>query len=150
MGDIGIILSVALIINSLANMVGRDVIDRVGASRLLLISFSSVAVFLALFPMAFGFLALAIMTSLVTLSLSLVPLIYTDLVIEMAAPENRGLYFSIFRIFGDGGTLVGPVLVGFLSDLYGLSSSFYVSGIICLATIIPMWGLRPWIRTGKV
>jgi multidrug resistance protein len=146
LGDIGIILSVALIINSLANMVGRDVIDRVGASRLLLISFSSVAVFLALFPMAFGFLALTIMTSLVTLSLSLVPLIYTHLVIEMAAPENRGLYFSIFRIFGDGGTLVGPVLVGFLSDLYGLSSSFYVSGLICFATIIPVWGLRPWIK----
>jgi len=100
--------------------------------------------FLPIFPMAFGFLALVI--SLVTLSMSLVPLIYTDLVIEMAAPAKRGLYFSIFRIFGDAGTLTGPVLVGFLSDLYGLPSSFYVSGIICLATIIPVCGLRPWIK----
>jgi multidrug resistance protein len=146
LGDIGIILTVALIINSLANMVGRNLIDRVGASRIMLISFLSVAVFLSVYPMAFGFLDLVVMTSLVTLSMSLVPLVYTELIIGMADPENRGLYFSVFRIFGDVGTLVGPVLIGFLSDLYGLSSSFYASSLICLATIIPVWGLKPLIK----
>jgi multidrug resistance protein len=146
LGDIGIILTVALIINSLANMVGRNLTDRVGASRLMLISFLSVAVFLSVYPMAFGFLALVVMTSLVTLSMSLVPLVYTDLIIGMADPENRGLYFSMFRIFGDVGTLVGPVLIGFLSDLYGLSSSFYASSLICLTTIIPVWGLKRLIE----
>ena len=146
LGDIGIILTVALIINSLANMVGRNLIDRVGASRIMLISFLSVAVFLSVYPMAFGFLDLVVMTSLVTLSMSLVPLVYTELIIGMADPENRGLYFSVFRIFGDVGTLVGPVLIGFLSDLYGLSSSFYASSLICLTTIIPVWGLKPLIK----
>jgi MFS family permease len=150
LGDIGIILTVALIINSFANVIGRKIIDRVDASRLMLISFFSVAFFLTIFPLAYGFAALVIMTSLVTLSMSLVPLIYTDLIIGMANPQNRGLYFSIFRIFGDSGTLAGPVLVGFLSDLYGLSSSFYASGLICLATALPAWALMPIIKKQRL
>jgi hypothetical protein len=57
--------------------------------------------FLPMFPMAFGFLALAFMTSLVTLPLSLVPLIYTHLVIEMAAPKIVGstlVYFEFLAM----------------------------------------------------
>lgn len=146
LGDIGLILTLALIINSLANMVGRKFIDRIGMSRILLVSYLTSAVFLTLIPAALGFSALLTLTSLLTLSLSLVPLIYTDLIIEITVPENRGLYFSIFRIFGDVGTIVGPLMVGVLFDLYGLASSFYISAIICLATFLPRWGLRSLIK----
>lgn len=137
--EIGLLLTIGLLLNAGVNIGGKTVLNRLGYYRLVLISFAFAAIVLVLFPSSHGFFGLALMTSLLTVSVSLIPAIYTSLVIEMAQPDRRGLYFSIFRLFGDGGTLIGPIVVGVLSDLFGLSASFYASAVVCLATFVPAW-----------
>lgn len=145
--DIGLILSAASFVNSAAIALGKNLIDRLGGTRLLLISFFSTAMLLALFPMAFGFLSLALMTGLVSLSMSLVPSTQSALVIDIANPDHRAFSLSLCRTWGDGSLLIGPVLVGYLSDIYGFSAPFYAATIICLATLLPIYRSSPRMKT---
>jgi MFS family permease len=44
---------------------------------------------------------------------------------------------AVYRVFGDLGYIVGPIMVGVLSDLFGLSFPFYaVSAIIVVSTVL--------------
>lgn len=140
--DIGVILSIAAFVNSLAIVVGKSLIDRLGGGRLLLISFFLTAIVLALFPRAFGFVALTAMTALLSITMSLVPSTQSAVATDIAHPHHRAFSFSLYRTFGDGSLLVGPVFIGFLSDLYGFPAPFYAAAVICLVTLLPAWGLR--------
>lgn len=141
-GEIGLILSAAAFVNAFAIFVGKGLIDRLGGPKLLIISFSSTALVLAFFPMAFGFLALTLMTAFVSITMSLVPSTQSAMATDIAHPAHRAFTFSLYRTFGDGSLLVGPVFIGFLSDLYGFSAPFYAAAIICLVTLLPAWGLK--------
>lgn len=58
----------------------------------------------------------------------------TTLTVDTAHPSYRGLYIGINRTFCDFGILVGPILAGLLSDMYGLSLPFVVIAAVCLVT----------------
>jgi DHA1 family multidrug resistance protein-like MFS transporter len=140
--EIGLILSVAAFVNAGAIFAGSGLINRLGGPRVLLISFASTALVLALFPQAFGFAALALMAALFSVTMSLVPSTQSALATDIANPKHRAFSFSLYRSFGDGSLLLGPVFVGFLSDLYGFSAPFYAAALICLMTLVPVWGLK--------
>jgi len=61
-------------------------------------------------------------------------------VIDMAAPDRRGITLGIQRLFCDFGAILGPALLGYVSDIYGLSSAFTVSAAAsattCIATLV--------------
>lgn len=48
---------------------------------------------------------------------------------DIAPAETYGLSFGIFRTMSDTGLILGPMLVGSLTDLWGLRIPFYVSGM---------------------
>ena len=61
---------------------------------------------------------------------------------DAAIGEPHGVSMGIFRFFGDVGSLFGPILLGAVADVFGLSAPFYVMGVVILvvATIIFVFG----------
>jgi MFS family permease len=140
--EIGLVLSGAALVNALAIFIGKGLISRLGGPRLLLISFASSALILAIFPMAFGFTSLMLVTASLSVAMSLVPSTQSAIATDIAHPEHRAFAFSMFRTFGDGSLLFGPVFIGLLSDLYGFSAPFYAAATICLITLVPTWAMK--------
>ena len=47
-----------------------------------------------------------------------------------------GQVIALFQMAGDAGMMVGPIVVGFISDHYGYRSSFTVSGVVFAIALI--------------
>ena len=56
--------------------------------------------------------------------------------------RNGGRVLSTFQMSQDGGAIVGPVLVGLVADHFGFGTAFVVTGIVCLAGVLP-WLAAP-------
>jgi len=44
----------------------------------------------------------------------------------------RGPFLGFWQMIGDMGSAVGPLALGIVADLYGLATSFYVTGVLML------------------
>ncbi len=140
--QIGLVLTVGAFVNACVLISGRRIIDALGRVQVLFIAFLSTGLVLLFFPLAVGFLALTAMTGIISLTTSLIPPTQSAIVIDIANPERRALSFGLFRTFGDAGILVGPVVVGYLSDQYGFAAPFYVAFVLCAATLLVVLELR--------
>jgi MFS transporter, ACDE family, multidrug resistance protein len=123
--------------------------DRVGRRPLVLVG-------LLVMGLSMGALGLAVHPALsataglvVLLTLSLVSGVGAGLVnpAQQAAvadvvgsDRNGGPVLSAFQMAQDGGAIVGPILIGLVADALGFSWAFLVTGIVCLA------GVLPWLR----
>lgn len=54
--------------------------------------------------------------------------------------RNGGSALSLFQMMQDGGAIIGPVIVGLVADIAGFHWAFLLTGLVCLA------GLLPWTR----
>lgn len=54
--------------------------------------------------------------------------------------RNGGPVLSGFQMAQDGGAIVGPILIGLVADAFGFQAAFLVTGLVCLA------GVLPWLR----
>lgn len=54
--------------------------------------------------------------------------------------RNGGKVLSTFQMAQDGGTIVGPILIGLVADRFGFGTAFLVTGLVCLL------GVLPWLR----
>lgn len=62
------------------------------------------------------------------------------------AQGRRGSVIATYQITGDLGTMVGPLVVGALADLYGFSAGFAVTAALCaLAAVVAL----PYVRSEK-
>lgn len=62
------------------------------------------------------------------------------------AQGRRGSVIATYQITGDVGTMVGPLVVGGLADLFGFSAGFAVTAVLCgLAALAAL----PYIRSEK-
>jgi len=55
-------------------------------------------------------------------------------VIDVADVEHRGLALGVQRIFCDLGGMLGPLMLGIVSDIYGVPSVFVVAAVMCAGT----------------
>ena len=61
---------------------------------------------------------------------------------EHTRPESRALEVGKILAFGGVGTIVGPLLAGFLSQRVNVSAPFLISGIGMMLCAIPLFWLR--------
>jgi MFS-type transporter involved in bile tolerance (Atg22 family) len=62
---------------------------------------------------------------------------------DLAPADSRGEFLGVWRLIGDGGSAGGPVVVGAVADVLGLSlATFTIAGVGLLAaamlgTLVP-------------
>ena len=123
---------------ALGRLVGDKLIAEFGMFRLLFmngillaIGFSIAATFPMVLPAAMGFLLIGLGDSV------MIPVIY---LLATRSPKMTAAYsLSIVTFIGYTGFLIGPLLIGNISQYFGLSTAFYcLSGISLLIIILSL------------
>lgn len=126
----------------IGNMFGKvllgKLVDRLGNVRVFIISE---------YLMAFFIIVLAISTNIPLIILSSIILgaftkgtvpVLTSMVTE--AVDHHGRYekaFSLNAVFVGMGSTIAPLVLGFLSDTFGITNAFYASSVLAVIATIP-------------
>lgn len=140
--EIGIVLAIGSLVNAFVLVGGQDFVDKLGRRYVLMMAFASTAIVVSLFPLALGFLALALMTGMMNLTTSLITPAQSAIVMDAAHPRQKAISFGIFRTFADAGVLVGPIVVGYLADASGFAFPFYAAAALCVLTLVLAYVVR--------
>jgi DHA1 family multidrug resistance protein-like MFS transporter len=133
---IGIIISCATITNLIVTIPVGHAIDYYGRKPIIVLTLAVTAVSTLVFPFATTFVtmcAAAVLLGLGTGGAGQAPLaLATDATID----EPHGLSMGVYRLFGDVGFVVGPILMGFIADNSNLSMPFYVTTVIIIINVV--------------
>jgi MFS family permease len=119
------------------------IMDRFGRKFAYVPSFAVQAIGMALVPFTAGFGTLLLATSVIGLGNGLGSGTMMTLGADLAPADSRGEFLGVWRLIGDAGSTGGPVVVGTVADLLGLSlATFTIAGVGLLAaamlgTLVP-------------
>ena len=133
---IGIVISCATITNLIVTIPVGHAIDYYGRKPIIVITLALTAISTIFFPFTTSFVticAAAVLLGLGTGGAGQAPLaLATDATIN----EPHGLSMGVYRLFGDIGFVIGPILMGFIADNSNLSMPFYVTTAIIIVNVI--------------
>ena len=66
---------------------------------------------------------------------------------EFVSPEKRTHAFAVFYTGGSVASAIGPLLLGLLGDVIGLSTALVAVSCVALTTVPMVWALRPAFRS---
>src|SRR5260221_1194313 len=73
----------------------------------------------------------------------------TALLSRVIAPRERGLYMGMQQTYGGIARGIAPLFFGFAFDKIGISSPYFFSSAILLATVSLGFGLDKYARPGR-
>jgi MFS family permease len=140
--QIGLVFSVtsATIVGVLLGVI-PTLEQRMSRPHMLVVSLGVAASAIAALSLASDFLTLAVMAVPLGVGFSLIQPTPFVMILDMAAPDARGLMLGLLRTTGDVGIIVGPLLVGSLLDLGQQRLVFYVVAAIFAFFTILSWGI---------
>ncbi|MCK5671145.1 MFS transporter, partial [Candidatus Bathyarchaeota archaeon] len=109
--------------------------DRIGRKPVLLFGIASTSVLV---------IVMSFFTSMITLSAIIAAIGFTSGAIwimgpvisaEAVPPEKRGAAIGAYRTFFDLGSFIGPIVMAFIVDSYGIVYCFYLAGGLMLITL---------------
>jgi len=110
------------------------IMDRFGRKYASVPSFLVQAVAMGLIPFSRSFLGLLLATSLLGLGNGIGSGTMMTLGADLAPRESMGEFLGMWRLIGDSGNTGGPLVVGGVADLLGLSvAPFFIAGVGLLA-----------------
>jgi MFS family permease len=137
---IGAGLAIASLIGLVITIPGGIWADRTGPLAVLLTGLSGIVVgslaFLVVSEVV-GFMGAASVVGLYALSSSVPMALLTDIV----PADVRGMAVGIYRLIGDVGVLIGPVLLAWMVDVSGYRMAIVVSAAVAAAVVLAAWRL---------
>lgn len=131
---IGLIVSISAFVDVALVLPAGVVMDRWGRKFAIVPSFLLQALGMALVPLAGGFWPLLLAASLMGFGNGLGAGTMMTLGADLAPPGSVGEFLGVWRLIGDGGSSGGPLLVGVVAELLGLSlAAVAVAGVGALA-----------------
>jgi DHA1 family multidrug resistance protein-like MFS transporter len=135
--EIGYAISFSTFTNLFITIPIGYALDRFGRKAILVPSLLASALVAVLFPFTTDFLQLAVACVLLGLSTGGGGQAPLALASDATMHEPHGLSMGLYRVFGDIGFIIGPLMVGVLADAYGLRSPFYaIALLIVISTIL--------------
>ena len=139
--DLGVVITVMFAASSVGSLAMMYVVNRLGYSISLLLSFLVMAAAFAWVPFIHNVPLLIASQMLVGLGRGIFFPVLMTLSIQSVPSTERATAMGVFQSLYAIGMLLGPLLLGFLADGLGLDSVFYVSAVLCvvggLASLAP-------------
>lgn len=134
--EIGLLLSAFAFSTVLLAVPAGMVMDRFGRKKTLIPSLLLSTTALFLFPSTTDFFQALYVSILMGVASGVGAGAMGTVAADMSPNEWRGRFMSIWRLIGDVGTMGGPLMAGFLIDVYSLNMAFYGLGAIMLLAAI--------------
>lgn len=122
---IGTVISYATIINLILTIPIGYMIDYYGRKSVILKSLYVTTVASFLFPFAYDYLTISLAAVVLGIGSSGSQQAPQAMATDVTIHEPHGLSMGLYRLFGDIGAIIGPVILGSIADRYGLSMPFY-------------------------
>jgi len=132
--EIGIVLSVAAFSSFITLTWSGSMVDKYGAKPLLVGAFLMAAVSSYAFILCADLLAMSLVAVVLGFGAGMANPAQASAVIGEADPKHRGLTLGGYRVFGDIGVILGPLIAGALSDHFGLLMPFVGIALLCVLT----------------
>jgi DHA1 family multidrug resistance protein-like MFS transporter len=134
--EIGYAISFSTFTNLFITIPIGYALDRFGRKAILVPSLLASAFVALIFPFTNSFTQLAVACVLLGLSTGgggQAPLAMAS---DATMNEPHGLSMGLYRVFGDIGFIIGPLMVGVIADTYGLRPPFYAISLLIFASVI--------------
>jgi len=133
---IGFIISCATITNLIITIPVGHAIDYYGRKPIIVETLIVTAIASLSFPFTTSFIticAAAVLLGVGTGGAGTAPFaLATDATIDLP----HGISIGLYRLFGDVGFVVGPILLGFIADNSNLMMPFYVTAVIIVINVV--------------
>ncbi len=134
--DVGLIISISGAIDMSMFYPAGLIMDHFGRKYASVPSFLIQAIGMGLIPLTNSFYGLLLIASIIALGNGLGSGSMMTLGADLAPRETMGEFLGAWRLIGDSGNTGGPLIVGRVADLIGLSAAtFVMSGIGLLAAL---------------
>src|SRR6266849_6145263 len=130
-------------------LLGR-MVDWLGEAKLSRLGLVLLAAGVLGMPLSRNLGTLAIAVALIPLGTAFTFPCVTALLSRVVSQRERGLYMGMQQTYGGITRAIAPVLYGRAFDTLGVSSPYYFSSAIILATIFLGFGLDQYARPGRV
>ncbi len=134
--EIGSVISYSTVMNLILAIPMGHAIDYYGRKPAIVKSLVVTMLAAIAFPLTTDYLTLsfaAVLLGIGTSGAGQAPLaLATDATIE----EARGISMGVYRLFGDIGFMVGPVILGLIADNMGLRAPFYFTACVLLVSTV--------------
>jgi MFS family permease len=135
--QIGWIMAISAGVDSLLFPLAGYIMDRFGRKWAYVPSFLIQGLAMGLIPLSTDFGSLVLATSLLGFGNGLGSGTMMTLGADLAPPDSRGEFLGVWRLIGDGGHVVGPVLIGGMAQGLGLvAATFGLAGVGLLAGLM--------------
>jgi MFS family permease len=141
--EIGSILSLAAFSSLITLTWSGSMIDKGGAKPLLVTGFLMAAASSYAFILSGDFFAMSVVAVVLGIATGMVNPVQASALVKGAEPKHEGFYIGFYRIFCDIGIILGPVIIGALTDYQGFHAPFLAVSILCiLASVIAYMALE--------
>ncbi len=146
--DIGLVQGARSIGYVLSMLVMGFVADRIGRKYVLIFGALGTAIITVLLNFATGFWVINGVLFLMGVTTGALWIICPVIAAEAVDPSYRGAAVGTYRTFFDLGSILGPILMIAVVDIYGNGVSLYLSALLLFLTFLPSLALREaWTTT---
>jgi multidrug resistance protein len=136
---IGTVISFATITNLVLAVPVGHAIDYFGRKPIIILTLSITALSAFLFPMTTDYLTISLVAVVLGIGTGGAGQAPLALATDATADEPHGVSMGVYRLFGDIGFVIGPIVLGLVADGFGLSMPFYVMGLIIIVNVVLLW-----------
>ena len=134
--EIGTVISYATLMNLILTIPVGYGIDYFGRKPIIISSLAITAISALAFPLSIDYVSISIVAVLLGIGTSGAGQAPLAMATDATIHEPHGLSMGLYRFFGDIGFILGPIILGFLSDGFGLRAPFYFTGALVLTNMI--------------
>jgi len=134
--EIGYAISSAMVTMLLFVIPVGYALDRIGRKKVLIPFLVGLVISSMAFPFTTSFIQIVLVCVLLGACEGGVGQAPLTMASDATMNESHGIAMSVYRIFGDAGYVVGPIMVGALSDAFGLRAPFYVVAAIIFVSAV--------------
>lgn len=148
--SIGTVISYATIVNLLMTIPVGYAIDYFGRKPPIITSLVLTALSSFVFPQTSNYVQISLAAVLLGIGTSGAGQAPLALATDATIDEPHGISMGLYRLFGDIGFVVGPIMLGMIADGYGLRMPFYVmTGMILISAVLLQVFARETYRRRK-
>jgi MFS family permease len=128
--DDGLVMTASATVDMLLFLPAGLLMDRVGRKAAMVPSFTIMGIGIALIPFATSFSMLLAAAMIVGIGNGLGAGTMMTLGADLAPPGATGEFLGLWRLIGDVGSVMGPLVVGIMAQAIGLDGSAYALAVV--------------------